>query len=76
MRTMGEGQVPGGIGAADVEGVRAGENRGVAVGRGDGHRHLVTGPDGGASQARVGGREPVDDGRGGLEPQRFLDRAG
>lgn len=74
MRPEGEGQVPGGVGTADVECAWIGEDRGITVGRGDGHCHLVTRPDGGARQRAAGGRVPVDDGRGGLEPQRFLDR--
>ena len=45
------------------------EDRRVPVCRGDGHRHLVSGPDAGASETRVAGRVPVDHRRGRLQPE-------
>jgi hypothetical protein len=74
MRPVGEGQVASGTGAADVECVRIREHRRIPVRPGQRHRHLVARPDAGRAEPRVAGRVPVDHGRGGLEPQRFLDR--
>jgi len=69
MRAVREGQVPADVGTADVEAVRIGEDRGVAVGRGDGYGDLFPGPDAGAAELDIGGRVPVDDRRGGFQAQ-------
>jgi hypothetical protein len=76
MRPVREGEVAPGVRPADVECVRVGEHCRIPVGPGDGHGHLVAGPDAGVAESRVSGRVPVDDRRGGLEPQRLLDRRG
>src|ERR1700721_4007193 len=74
VRAVGEGQVLGSIGPADVEPIRVGEYRRVPVRARDRHRDLVSGADLGAAELGVAGGVAVDHGRGGLPPQRLLDR--
>jgi hypothetical protein len=56
------------------EAIRVRERRRVAVGGGDRDAHELAAADAGAHQLDPGGRVPVDDRGGRLEPQRLLDR--
>ncbi len=64
------------LGPRDPVRVRLAEGRRVAVGSGQRHDHEVAPPDHRTAELGVGGRVPIDPGRGGLEPQRLLDGVG
>src|SRR5580693_6113956 len=74
VRAVREGQVAASVRPPDLEFVGIIENPGVPVRPGDGHRHLITGPNPSPAELGVAGRVTVDDGCGRFKPQRLLDR--
>ena len=72
--SLGEREMPAGVGAAEVVGIGVGEHRRIAVGRRQRYPHELAAPDPRRPQRASAGGVAVDHGRGRLEAQRLLDR--
>ena len=75
VRATREGDVAPRVLTPDVEPIRVGEGAGIPVGRGDRHRHEVALRDRRSAELQLTRGVAVDRRRGGLEPQRLLDRS-
>ena len=76
VRSLGEGELVAHVLPADVEAIRVGEGRGVAVGTGDRDGDELALADRGPAEPDDAGRVPIDCRGRRLEPQRLLDGVG